>query len=394
MSLVRAGNAMEIEPIYASYILLAVIVTSYTISTVQTFGTVNNYLADEVWYPTAAYNYLKLIFGVTPHMYIGYPNESGIQTYMNYEHPPLGKYFMALSILALGYSPVSWRLPSWILGDLIIIVGFLFGEKLYEITTKEKSKTGIPGLVAAFLIAADPTIWVVHGIALLEIYDAFFSLLSVYALISKRYLLASVSFGLAFLSMDPAIVFGIPFLWYMLKNVKSNTKRILYILVIPLVLYIEFSAPLIWYNGGLYPWFQNAVLGRAIWEFQGGHTTAFTTPSPLNWMLNPTPFDLNNNIVLTVNPVIFLLGAALTIFMLISRRKEYKMLLYVSYWAWLMYLAFIVVYFIGTTTLLCSPANCSGGRSFPWWAATFLPILDVFIAVSFLSIFRLNRSKI
>jgi DNA-binding PadR family transcriptional regulator len=30
-------------------------------------------------------------------------------------------------------------------------------------------------------------------------------------------------------------------------------------------LYIEFSAPLIWYNGGLYPWFQNAVLsdGRA-----------------------------------------------------------------------------------------------------------------------------------
>ncbi|MGC9037857.1 MAG: glycosyltransferase family 39 protein, partial [Candidatus Micrarchaeia archaeon] len=268
---------MRPKPTYISYILLVAIITAYTLGTVQTFGSINFYLADEVWYPAAAYNYLKLIFGIAPNMNsIGYPNESGISTYMNFEHPPLGKYFMAISILALGYNPLAWRLPSWILGDLLLIAGFFLGEKLYEITTRKRSKSGIPGLLASLLIAIDPTIWVMHGVAMLDIYLAFFSLISLYALISKHYLWSGILLGLAALSKNPGFILYIPFFLYILKNIKSNNRRALYLLI-PIAVYIELSAPLIFYVGAV-QWFKNEF-SNAVWETQGGHAS-FSTSSP------------------------------------------------------------------------------------------------------------------
>ncbi len=377
---------MRIKPVYISYILLAAIIVAYTLGTVQIFGPINSYLADEVWYPTAAYNYLKLIFGIAPNMSsIGYPNENGISTYMNFEHPPLGKYFMAISILVLGYNPLAWRLPSWILGDLLLVVGFFLGEKLYEITTRKRSKSGIPGLLASLLIAIDPTIWVMHGIAMLDIYLAFFSLISLYALLSKHYLWSSILLGLAALSKDPGFILYIPFLFYILKNVKGNSRRILYLLI-PIAVYIELSVPLIFYTGTV-QWFQNEF-SNAVWEAQGGHAS-FSTSSPLSWFFNPNPFEIASNIVLNVNSVVLLLALGFTIYMLIMRKKEYNTLLFAAFWAWTVYILFVAVFYIGNLPLY-NTQGYNGGRALGWWIADVMPVLDVFVASSLLSIMRLE----
>ncbi len=137
-----------------SVIILVVALAIYTYYTVITFGPVQGYIGDEVWYPTAAYNILKLIFHVTPPMYFPYSNEQNIQTYINPEHPPLGKYFMDIFILLLGYKPLAWRIPSWIMGDLTVIVAYLLTRKLVG----SDLWGNVAGLVSAALIMLSPNI--------------------------------------------------------------------------------------------------------------------------------------------------------------------------------------------------------------------------------------------
>ncbi|MCC6047914.1 MAG: hypothetical protein LM571_07010, partial [Desulfurococcaceae archaeon] len=54
-----------------------------------------------------------------------YPNAGGVLRYMNLEHPPLGKYLVALSMVLCGDIPYCWRLPSIASGIGVLVLQYL-----------------------------------------------------------------------------------------------------------------------------------------------------------------------------------------------------------------------------------------------------------------------------
>lgn len=349
-----------------SYIILGIIVALYTYFTVETFK-INGYIGDEVWYPTAAYNYLKLIFHVTPPMYLPYPDQEGIQTYINIEHPPLAKYFMALFILALGYNPIAWRLPSWIVGDLLLVSGFFFAR---EIVGRDWVGN-LAGIMAAVLLAADPNLWLLHGVAMLDIYVAFFSFLSLYFLVKKRVLLASIFLGLAFASKEPAFVLALPFLYYLGELEKRPLKRTLYGLALPAAVYVLASMPIIAYAGGVLEWIKLKYQHMIVWDISSGHialSAATQISTPWDWFLNIHPFYVGYNLYANVNPIVMFLWLGLTpvAFILI---KDLRVIM-TSMFAWTEWLGFTLVYFLGNNTL------------FSFYVTDFAPFIDTFVVIS------------
>jgi len=350
-----------------SVIILVISLGIYTYYTAITFAPIQGYIGDEVWYPTAAYNILKLIFHVQPPMYFSYPNEQNIQTYINPEHPPLAKYFMAIFILLLGYKPLAWRIPSWIMGDLTVIVAFLLARKLVG----NDLWGNVAGLVSAALIMLSPNIWVTHGIALLEIYVGFFSLLAVYLLLSdNRLLWASIALGLAFASKESAFPLLLPFLYYVGEIKKSPLQRAVYGIGIPVATYAVISIPIMIYFGGIEGWIQNSFLHSLSWDITNGHISlsAVTQISPpWDWFFNIHPFYLGYNFYASTNPILMWLWVATTPIAFILKDTK---LITLTMSAWTMWLAFVVAYFLGNHTL------------FSFYVTDFAPLVNTYIPAS------------
>ena len=347
--------------------LLSIFLILYTIATFVTFSLVQGYIGDEVWYPTAAYNILVLIFHVRPPMYVGYPNEQGIQYYINPEHPPLGKYFMDIFILLLGYQPIAWRIPSWIMGDLAVIVAFLLARKLVG----SGLWGNLAGLFASALIMLSPNIWTLHGIAMLDIYVGFFSLLAVYLLLSDHRLVwASIALGLAFASKESAFALLIPFLYYVGEIKKSPLQRAVYGLGIPVATYAVLSIPIMVYFGGLTNWINNSFLYSLTWDATNGHITlsAVTQISaPWEWFFDTHPFYLGYDFYASTSPILLWLWAATTPIAFMLRDKK---LITLTMSAWIMWLGFVAVYFLGNHTL------------FSFYVTDFAPLSNTYIVVS------------
>ncbi|WP_338599318.1 glycosyltransferase family 39 protein [Sulfolobus tengchongensis] len=350
------------------YIALAVLVILYTYETVITFAPINNYIGDEVWYPTAAYNMLRLVFHVTPPPMtsIGYPNEQNIQTYINPEHPPLAKYIMAVFIYFMGYYPIAWRLPSWILGDLMLMVAFFLGKKLVN----NGILGNLAGILSALLIALDPNVWVLHGVALLDIYMSFFSILSLYFLLRDKPLWAGVALALAMLSKESAYVLIFPFLYYLGEITSSVKSRAVYGLGIPLLTYTVFSTPLIAYYGSISGWLSSTVIHRALWDVTNGHIALTATSqisTPWDWFLNIHPFYLGYNLYATTNPFVLILWIITTPLAFIFRDSK---LITTTMWAWTIWIGFVIVYILGNHTL------------FSFYVTDFMPAVDVYVVTS------------
>ncbi|BDC00144.1 glycosyltransferase family 39 protein [Saccharolobus caldissimus] len=353
---------------YFFYIGLVALIIVYTYETVVTFAPINGYIGDEVWYPSSAYNILKLVFHVTPPPMtkIGYPNEQNIQSYINPEHPPLAKYIMALFIYLMGYYPVAWRLPSWILGDLMLVVAFFLGRKLIGNNTIGN----LAGLLSSLLIALDPNVWALHGIALLDIYVSFFSLLSLYFLVRDNLLWASISLALAMASKEPAYVLIFPFLYYLGEVTNSVKKRAIYGLGIPIFVYLLISVPLIIYYGSITTWLDSTVIHRAVWDITNGHITLTATSqisTPWDWFLNIHPFYLGYGLYASTNPYVLILWIITTPIAFIFR--DYK-LITVTMWAWTEWIGFVIVYFLGNHTL------------FSFYVTDFMPVVDIYVVVA------------
>ncbi|AOL16321.1 glycosyltransferase [Sulfolobus sp. A20] len=353
---------------YFFYIALISLLIVYTYETVITFAPINGYIGDEVWYPTAAYNLLKYVFHVTPPPMstIGYPNEQNIQTYLNPEHPPLAKYIMAVFIYLLGYNPVAWRLPSWILGDLTILVAFFLSKKIVG----NGYLGNIAGLLSALLIALDPNFWVLHGIGLLDIYVSFFGILSLYFLLRGNILLSSITLALAMLSKEPAYVLIFPFLFYLGELTNSIKRRAIYGLGLPIFIYVLFSIPLIAYYGGVTSWLDATVIHRAIWDVTNGHITLTATSqisTPWDWFLDIHPFYLGYNLYASTNPYVLILWIITTPIAFIF--KDIKLIV-TTMWAWTEWIGFVIVYFLGNHTL------------FSFYVTDFMPVVDVYVVMS------------
>lgn len=191
-----------------------------------------------------------------------------VYTYMNLEHPPMTKYIIALLMYTIGDRPIVWRIPSIVMGIIIIIMTFFL---VYELT-----KTPILGLIAAAVVALDPMTKIMSAIALIDVYAAAFTLVTLYLGIKGRIKIAALAMGFASTFKFTAIFATIPLIFiYLNKQFKKNlrlldiiTNVISYIFLLGLS-FIFFqllvSIPII-LKIGINSWLDQSLFGAVSWH--------------------------------------------------------------------------------------------------------------------------------
>jgi len=223
------------------------------------------------------------------------PDHAGINTYINWEHPPLVKYIIAGVMAWIGDRPFYWRIPIVLLGALSSILLYLSMKKL----------TGsiIISSTSTILFIIDPLTRTLFSIALLDGFIAFTSILVFYLAVSKRYNLAfltSIASGLLkFTGLFTLIPLLVVFLRRGLRR-DPSVRQLVYILVLFTleagVLYLALltlvSIPIIQYMG---PgnWVNYSLLGSVTW-----HTSIKCngpcpgSSAPWDWFLGVNAFTL------------------------------------------------------------------------------------------------------
>ncbi len=251
------------------------------------------YVSDEIYYVDVARRYLIYIFKIHD---IDFYNSSGRtgEDYFNLEHPPLGKYLIALSMIVCGDRPLCWRIPGIIEAFLIpVIIYFTFARRNSTLSI-------ITGGLGALLAGSDIIIHRDASVALLDIHLAFFTALTILALGRNHETLAAIFSGLAFMvKMSGAAAVGAVFFYLILKYlsrrdykliIKTISRTILIVFIVGLIIY----SPLIAYFGPQ----------KIISETSGAlrwHTTSRPegppTSTPIGWLLNTNPFVFSYSLV-------------------------------------------------------------------------------------------------
>jgi dolichyl-phosphate-mannose-protein mannosyltransferase len=107
---------------------------------------------DEIYFVRTAEQYLNL------------------QVPYEWTHPPLGKLIIASGISVFGYNPFGWRIMGVIFATLMIPLIYMLGKKLFE--------TWIGGFASAFLLTFDFMHFTMARMATVDTYVVFFSLAS------------------------------------------------------------------------------------------------------------------------------------------------------------------------------------------------------------------------
>ena len=308
---------------------------------------VDPYVSDEIYYVDSARRYLQYIFDVE----IKYFNYSGRTAgdYFNLEHPPLGKYIIALSMLLCGDRPLCWRLPSVIEVTLIPLV-------LYTAYALTKHPLGpLAGSIAALAASVDPVLYNVGSVAMLDPHLAFFTAISLAFAVHNRHLLAATAAGLALSVKISGVGTLIGFLLtlYRVENIRRRLTLVL--LSIALVAFIAAvaHAPLALY------FTPERIVDETIRAVKW-HTTSRPGDgppysSPSGWILNVAPFPLSYNpkpVKAELNTLVHLVALTYSTYILILgllgslNRKVTAPLYYagvtIAYWA---------VYIAGNRTL-------------------------------------------
>ncbi len=279
-------------------------------------------------------DYAKIRYGFE------YPSKSGILDYLNLEHPPLGKYMIMLSMMLLGDSPANWRIPGIFEGSIIIILVYLIVSRILN---------PFWGVIASISIFLDPIFHAMSIVAMLDIHLTFFTTLCLLFLAYDRPLAASISSWLAF-SVKFSGLFPVVCTYLYLRIYRRERPlRALTISILPSLVYLALSIPLINYLG-LERWVQEN-LNAVAW-----HTTSRgsgPTPSPpWAWFLNLAPMALhvNPDLIARVNFVSYIFSFVFTILlfplMLKGERLYIPMMMILS-----IVLGYTAVYIAGNRTL-------------------------------------------
>ncbi len=255
------------------------------------------YVSDEIYYVDTARRYLQNIFKV----HIKYYQMSGSTNpdYYNLEHPPLGKYLIAASMVLCGDKPLCWRMPGIIESFLIPPIVYLAVSRILS----RESPVGLArlaaGLIAAVAAGSDRIIFMDASVAMLDIHLAFFTAITLLLLSYGRIRAASVTAGLAFMTKMTGLatiitVFLIILIKYKNKiNIllKKLSESIIIITLISILIYL----PLIMYFGPKE--IIVATLDALKW-----HTTSRPPGPPVSgptgWMVNANPFYFTYNMIL------------------------------------------------------------------------------------------------
>ncbi len=196
-----------------------------------------------------------------------------VNNYMNWEHPPLGKYLIGLSLLVLGYDWFAWRLPSIIaslasIPLLVYLLYHLLGPSIYFLLAL---------LLAGFAILVDPFFSSMSSVAMLDPLLGFFTLASLVSLTSNKFLLSSVFLGLAG-SVKYSGFFPAPVLYLAMRLRGFDSKRALtHSFIVPLLVFLVLSTPLILYLGPL-GWLSE-LAGAVAWHL----SSRPSGPPPVDW---------------------------------------------------------------------------------------------------------------
>ena len=223
-----------------------------------------------------------------------------IHKYLNLEHPPLVKYFIAFSILVGGDQPRQWRIPSMVSGVLILVLSYVI---TYLILRK---RYGIYSYYLALLpplfLTIDPVHEYMSILALLDIHVALFSLIALLVFICiKNDFTRAFSVALASLTKFSGLFIGLlHFIDKLFDERKRFIERVydiiytigLYILLF-MIIQIAFSIPFI-VNIGFNQWFSQSIAGSFRWHTSVKCTHEGCPPysSPIDWLLGLNSFVL------------------------------------------------------------------------------------------------------
>jgi predicted membrane-bound dolichyl-phosphate-mannose-protein mannosyltransferase len=322
---------------------LVVVLVVFTLYLVAIQPHLNSYTSDEIWYVSAARNFINEVglgryiakYGVTvapsppcnvtgasPTIYYKdylmawysnvtytqlrnlldnpscivrfgyyYPDKQSIVTYLNIEHPWFGKYFMVLSMLLLGDKPVSWRVPSMVLSVLMLIL-------VYYIALRLSNGNVAYASLAAVTLLMDATFRDVGIIALLDIYVGFFTLLTVYLYFTGRYTSSAIASGLAVASKYPG-AFTV-FSGAYLETYRRNGIWGLAYLAIAFIVFIIPQLPIVYLVGGIHNYISD-VFFYLKW-FTEPRPPGPVASNPLDWLIGIDSF-VNN-----VTPPLYAMG--------------------------------------------------------------------------------------
>lgn len=229
---------------------------------------------------------------------------SGEQNTVDWLHPPLAKYFQALSISIWGVTAVAWRLPSVIFSLLTLIifyflVRFLGRNYLFknENDYKRIDLSINLALIASFLFSLDGLFLVQSRIAMNDVFVLFFTVAAVFIyfiyLIKKKPLLLLASgmlFGLA-LASKWSVLWIILFLlireWMLLRNLQKLPFLLFSLLITPLFIYFLSYMPMFWHGKNIFDFFflQKTII---LSQFTNPGTHLYSS-GPLDWLLNVRP---------------------------------------------------------------------------------------------------------
>ncbi len=265
-----------------------------------------------------------------------YGDADGINNYYNLEHPPLGKYLIIVSMILLGDYPDSWRIPGMVSGGLLcIVVGLM---------VREVTRSNIYAVLASILTAADPLVRGMAGVAMLDIFLALFTALSVYMVLRGSLTLSGIFLGLAISTKMSGAFVAIPLL--LITAIRGNNVLRIYrdLVLIPIAIFILISLPIIM-SLGFHTWYDQGVVGAISW-----HTRTKTPPgegppvsAPWMWLYGENPFYLtvSPDTVARGNIYVYIGSVALAIFLITLARvfQCVSMLTIASFLTWSGYVA-------------------------------------------------------
>jgi 4-amino-4-deoxy-L-arabinose transferase-like glycosyltransferase len=218
----------------------------------------------------------------------------------NFEHPPLAKAFIALSIAAFGNNFIAWRIPSVIFALTATYLTYLIAKKYMS----EKMAT-----YSAALLTCSTIFLIVGSCGTLDMPMLALSLLGIYAYLNKKTVQTGVWLGLAVLAKETAILIAAA-LWIYTWIKRDSKKRILILTTIFLI--VSFAGLSIYdlayhqtvtiYNDKGQATSPTITINNpfshieAVWYYQRTLVTERTPNStqnypPIGWV---TPFDHNS----------------------------------------------------------------------------------------------------
>ncbi|MEM0031089.1 MAG: glycosyl transferase family 39 [Desulfurococcaceae archaeon] len=225
------------------------------------------------------------------------PDNEGVNNYINWEHPPLGKYLFALSMLLAGDLPIYWRLP--------IIISGILASVLVFVVLKHICQSEVIALAGSLVFIADTISRAIFSIAILDGYVALFTLLGLYFIIKERYREALIVGVIAGLFKATGLFITIPVLILLARRItkfiNGNLFDFIYYLIayglLTAILYIALltiaSFPIINFMG-FSNWFRYALLGSIEWHLSAKCTTQGCpiSSAPWDWFIGYNSFPL------------------------------------------------------------------------------------------------------